>query len=65
MVWFLRAIEQPDGSWTCRRGREDHDNHESLHDAVEHLKTLAVEIGGAELFLHRLDGSVDLCGPIG
>lgn len=54
----MRVIEMPDGQWACRRGREVIDTHLDLERAVEHLSTLAAEIGPTQLFLHRLDGTV-------
>ncbi|KRF03472.1 hypothetical protein ASG88_21955 [Nocardioides sp. Soil777] len=44
MAWFLRAIEQPDGRWACRRGGHEYDVHESLEQDQAH-STVAAMIG--------------------
>lgn len=66
MALFLRAVEQADGSWVCRRGRYDLDNHRYLHAALEHLQRLASGLGtSTRLFVHRRDGSIErIPGPI-
>ena len=63
MAWFLRAIEQTDGSWACKHGRTVFDRHDMLPDALEHLHAMAETIQPAELIVHCLDGSVNKLGP--
>jgi hypothetical protein len=58
MVWYLRAIQQPDGRWACRHGRQLFDLHDELSDALEHLAAIADTIGPAEFITHWLDGEV-------
>ncbi len=64
MAWFFRAVEQPDGSWLCRRGLEVFDSHPSLQLAIDHLAELAADAQPAQLFVHRVDGSVEGHGAI-
>ena len=64
MAWFLRAIEEHDGRWRCQHGREAYDRHDYLHEAVAHLSSIAVALAPAELFIHRLDGTIEKRGPI-
>ena len=58
LVWFLRAIEQTDGSWACRWGNQLFDEHPELDEALEHLREIASDKGPAEFFVHFLDGRV-------
>jgi hypothetical protein len=62
-AWFLRAIQQADGGWDCRYGRTVFDRHDELPEALEHLRDIAATMAPAELFVHRLDGSVQNIGP--
>jgi hypothetical protein len=64
VAWFFHLIEQVDGRWACRRGLQEYDTHAELHDAVEHVRALAAAAQPAELFVHRLDGSVERLGAI-
>jgi hypothetical protein len=62
MSWFLRAVEQHDGRWTCRFGREELGTHPTLPVALHHLVEIAIELGGRENFdfhLHHLDGTFE------
>jgi hypothetical protein len=59
MAWFFRVIELADGRWACRHGRVEYDAHAELRHAVEHMRALAYAARPAELFLHRVDGSVE------
>jgi hypothetical protein len=59
MVWFFRVIERDDGRWACRHGRQEFDAHPLLDEAIEHIKALAARQRPAQLFLHRLDGTVE------
>jgi hypothetical protein len=63
--WFLRVIELADGSWACRRGLAELDRHHVLQDAVAHVTTLGSRESHAELFLHRVDGTVERMGTVG
>ena len=62
MAWFLRAIEQTDGRWSCRHGRNVFDGHDELPDALNHLRDIASRMAPCELHIHRLDGSVENLG---
>ena len=64
MAWFLRAIEQTDGSWACKHGRTVFDRHDGLPEALEHLHGIAETIRPAELYVHWLDGTVQNVGPL-
>ena len=64
MAWFFRAIEEPSGGWTCRRGRSDFDTHDSLEAAIAHLRVLAACAQPSELIVHWVDGTVEAFGPI-
>ena len=63
MAWFLRAIEQTDGSWACKHGRTVFDRHDGLSEALEHLRAIAETIRPAELYVHWLDGGIHKIGP--
>jgi hypothetical protein len=58
MAWFLRVVEQPSGSWTCRLGLQDFDDHPDRVAALEHIHQLAAEHEPAEVFVHYVDGRV-------
>jgi hypothetical protein len=62
VAWFFRVIELEGGRWACRRGQLEYDTHAEVGQAVEHLEALATAALPAELFLHRLDGSVERIG---
>ena len=57
-TYFFRVIEHEDGSWSCRRGREDFDFHAELDDAIEHTTGIASEHPPSQVFVHHLDGRV-------
>lgn len=62
MTWFLRATEQPDGTWSCRLGNEHLGVHRHLAGALHQLVEVARELGGRENFslrLHYADGRVE------
>jgi len=62
MTWFLRAVEQPDGRWTCRLGSQELGTHKNLTVALHNLVETAIELGGRDNFtfyLHHLDGSLE------
>jgi hypothetical protein len=56
--WFFRVIEQADGSWACRRGREELDRHAELDEAVSHASSLAAAHAPAEVMVHFFDGTM-------
>ncbi|HZV26693.1 MAG TPA: hypothetical protein VFG00_10415 [Acidothermaceae bacterium] len=64
MAWYFRVIELADGRWACRRGVEHYDSHTELQDAVAHLQSLAGDSAPAEMFVHRLDGTVERLGAV-
>lgn len=57
-TYFFRVVEQEDGSWSCRRGRDDFDWFDQLDDAIEHTTNFARENSPSEVFVHHLDGQV-------
>jgi hypothetical protein len=59
MALFFRVIEQGDGRWACRRGGQEYDTHATVNPAIAHIRALAADQVLAELFLHRIDGSVE------
>jgi hypothetical protein len=52
------VVETPDAGWECRRGRHVFDRHEDVSSALDHMRRIIREHAPAELFLHRLDGTV-------
>ena len=64
-MWFFRAMETIDGRWVCRHGRHHFDDHETLADALAHLRELAQPAGRAWLFAHYEDGEVTKVGEVG
>ena len=61
-MWFLRAIQLDEREWACRHGLTEFDTHAELHHALEHLRALAEDCQPAQLFIHRLDGTVENLG---
>jgi hypothetical protein len=60
--WYLRAIEQSDGQWECRFGRETLGLRPDPVSALHHLAEVATSLGGRhlfELYLHHRDGRVE------
>jgi hypothetical protein len=60
--WFLRAIEQADGHWVCRFGREEFGTMPDEPSALRRMVEAASALGGRESFLfylHRLDGTIE------
>jgi hypothetical protein len=57
-TYFFHVVEQENGSWSCRRGREDFDFHAQLDDAIEHTIGIAGEHALSQVFVHHLDGRV-------
>jgi len=49
MAWFFRVIEQDDGRWACRHGRQEYDTHPRLDQTIEHIKALAAQKRPAQL----------------
>jgi hypothetical protein len=59
MAWFFRVIERDDGRWACRRGGQEYDTHATVTPAIDHIRSLAGDQLLAELYLHRIDGSIE------
>ena len=59
MAWYFHVVEQDDHSWMCRHGRHVFDVHRFLADALVHITDLAAASEPAEVFVHRLDDSVE------
>ena len=57
-TYFFRVVEQEDGSWLCRRGREELDVHAQLDDAVDHTTGNAREDRPSQVIVHHRDGQV-------
>ena len=54
MVYFLRAVELPDGTWMCKRGRAELGAFVTLADALAHLDDMAGTLDGdVEVRVHR------------
>jgi hypothetical protein len=56
--FFFRLIEHDDGSWTCRRGRQDLDRHPGQDEALAHLTEVAATHRPSRVYVHHLDGRV-------
>ena len=56
MAWFLRAIELDEGGWACRWSRTEFDRHASLKEALQHLRSLAQDLGEVDIFVHPIRG---------
>jgi hypothetical protein len=62
VTWFLHAVEQGDGRWLPRFGREEFDAMPDEASVLAFLVSLAMDRGGRDefrLYLHRLDGTVE------
>lgn len=60
MALFLRALEQPGGTWECRQGSRVWDAHSSLEEALDHLRDLARALEApVQLFAHPLGGEIE------
>jgi hypothetical protein len=58
-TFFFRVIQRADDAWTCRRGRDDIDHHDTLEDAVDHVTSLASLHRPSEVLVHHRDGRVE------
>jgi len=58
--FFLRILEQQDGSWWFRRGREDVKRFGELDDAVAYATDIAGGNRPSEVVVHRRDGRVQV-----
>ena len=65
MAWYFRVIQHEDRSWICRRGVQIFDAHRTLAAAIDHITALAAASPPAEVFVHRIDGSVESLGEQG
>jgi hypothetical protein len=57
---YVRAVETDDGSWSCRVGLTEFDQHGRLPDALLHLKAIGTrEAAGRpfEIVMHPLVGA--------
>jgi len=54
----LRVFELPDGRFRCRRSSTVLDEHDTLEEAVTHLRALAADIGPSLVFFHARAGDV-------
>jgi hypothetical protein len=63
-MWFFHLVETPDAGWECRRGRHILDRHEDADSALDHMHRIVREHAPAELFLHRLDGTITSAGVV-
>jgi hypothetical protein len=63
-VWYFRIVELSGARWACRHGRRMIDIHAELGPAIEHLTAVASQYRPATLFVHRLDGSVEILGVV-
>lgn len=59
MAWYLHVSELTSDRWICRHGADVYDWHTGLAEAVSHLSQLASTMQPAEIFVHRLDGTVE------
>jgi hypothetical protein len=60
--WFLRAVEQADGSWLPRFGSAEFPIQPDEASALAFLVAAATALGGRHMFsfyLHRRDGSIE------
>jgi hypothetical protein len=64
MAWFFHVIEQHDGQWACRHGRQEYDTHPLLDQAIEHISAIASLQRPAQIYVHRLDGNVESLGLV-
>lgn len=60
VTWYLHAVEDDDGQWSCQHGRETYDTHVDRESAVAHLKRIALTLGaGAVIFVHAVNEVVE------
>jgi len=64
MAWFLRVIETGDHQWQCRWGAHTYDEHATRAAAEAHIQVLAAEHRSVRIFVHLLDGSVNVLGDL-
>jgi len=50
----FRALQPDDGTWVCRQGRYDIDQHAERRQAVEHLRQLARSDPRRVVWVHPL-----------
>jgi hypothetical protein len=58
--YFIRIVEQQDGSWWFRRGRDQVKWFEEFADAVEYATDIASEHRPSQVLAHHLDGQTEL-----
>jgi hypothetical protein len=64
MSWHFRVVEVGDRQWQCRWGVETYDEHQTITDALDHIRIVAAEHGPATFFVHRRSGSVERLGDV-
>ena len=64
MSWHFRVVEVGHDQWQCRWGAETYDEHQTMTDALAHVRLIAAEHGPSTFFVHRLGGSVERLGDV-
>lgn len=60
MGWYLHAVEDEHGHWSCQHGRTIYDTHTVRATAVDHLNMIALGLGaGAIIFVHAVNEVVE------
>ncbi len=62
MSWYLRAVEQVDGQWSCRFGRQDLGVEPDREAVLRKLVQTAGDLGGRDrfvIYLHHADGKFE------
>lgn len=65
MTWTLRAIEDADGRWSCRREWSEEETHANVSQVITHLLDVAHALGSANLLVESSDGHVKRLGREG
>jgi hypothetical protein len=61
-LWFMRVLEQDDGTWVCRFARWQFGEFPDLDSALWQMAAACVALGGRELFryyVHHRDGRIE------
>jgi hypothetical protein len=58
--FLFRVVEQTDGSWWYRRGREDIKWFGNFEEAIQHATDVASEHRPSEVLAHHLDGRAEV-----
>lgn len=62
---FFRVVQQGDGSWWYRRGRQELKSFSQFSDALAHARDVASEHPPSEVRVHRLNGRVEVVATFG